>query len=210
MPRDATAEELERLDAFAALDEGPLDPTALFGNSRPVELEIGTGKGRFLAQNAAARPETNFLGIERSRKFFRRTAGAVVAAGATNVRLLSVDAALIVRTRLRPASIAAVHIYYPDPWPKRRHARRRIFAADFPAALARILVPGGMLYFQTDVDWYFRSTAEQFGVAPEFEIVFAGEAGSTPDGPATPGTHWEVKSRKAGARAYRIEARRRA
>lgn len=209
MPRDATPEEIERLDAFAALRDGPPDFAALFGNAGPVELEIGCGKGRFICRSALTRPHVNFLGVERAMKFFRRTAGAVAAAGVSNVRLLSVDAGVVVRKFLLPAAVAAVHLYYSDPWPKRRHARRRVVSGDFPAALARILRPGGHFNFQTDVDWYFRDVLALLAATPELEVVRSGEVPRDADPSATPGTHWEVKSRKAGLSAWRIEARRR-
>src|SRR5438094_620472 len=84
----------------------------------------------------------------------RRTAEAVAARGLTNIRMLAVDARAVMLHHLEPASVQAVHIYYPDPWPKRRHAKRRIFQPDFLTAVVRVLRPGGLLSFQSDVKDY--------------------------------------------------------
>jgi tRNA (guanine-N7-)-methyltransferase len=128
----------------------------LFGNDAPVEIEIGSGDGTFLAAAAARDPSTNFLGIERSPAKTRRLVARVARLGTSNARTLRADAACVIATLLPPASVAAYHVYFPDPWPKRRHARRRVFTPDLIAALARTLVPGGRLLIATDVYGYAR------------------------------------------------------
>jgi tRNA (guanine-N7-)-methyltransferase len=206
-PRPPTVEPAS-LDAARALERPPLDLARLFGNDRPAELEIGTGKGRFLTGAAAARPEVNFLGIERSRKFFKRTADAVASAGLTNVRLLCVEASAVVRNFLPDACLAAVHVYYPDPWPKRKHAGRRIFQPEFPAQVARVLVPGGRLYFQTDVRSYAVVVRELLAGQTALQVIEDAEIPCDRTDVDTAGTHWENKSRRLGLSAYRIVAAR--
>lgn len=133
----------------------PLDLPAIFGNTHPVELEIGSGKGTFLLARAAARPELNFLGIEWAKGYGTYAADRVRRAGLTNVRLLCADAADCVQRRLAERSLWRIHVYFPDPWPKRRHHRRRLLQPAFLAAARRCLVVGGQLVIVTDhLDYY--------------------------------------------------------
>jgi tRNA (guanine-N7-)-methyltransferase len=132
-----------------------LELPALFGNPRPVELEIGSGKGTFLLARAAARPDLNFLGIEWAKAYGAYAADRVRRAGLTNVRLLCADAADCVQRRIAQRSLWRMHIYFPDPWPKRRHHRRRLIQPAFVAAARRCLVIGGQLVLVTDhLDYY--------------------------------------------------------
>jgi tRNA (guanine-N7-)-methyltransferase len=128
--------------------------SVLFGNDAPVEIEIGSGDGTFLAAAVARQPSTNFLGIERSPAKTRRLVARVARLGSARVRTLQADAACVVATLVPPASVAAYHVYFPDPWPKRRHAKRRVLTPGLIAALARTLVPGGRLLLATDVYGY--------------------------------------------------------
>ena len=144
--------------APTALADSPATATfwsAIFGNDAPVEIEIGSGDGRFLLARAAADSTRNVLGIERAPAKARRLAARVARLGVPHVRTLQADAAFVLAI-VPAASVAAYHVYFPDPWPKRRHARRRLFTVTFIAALARTLVPGGDLYVATDVGAYMR------------------------------------------------------
>jgi tRNA (guanine-N7-)-methyltransferase len=123
----------------------------IFGDERPVEIEIGPGTGTFILAAARHFPYINFFGIESSRSRAQRIEQAVQAHNLCNVRILNADAACVVRTIVPTASVAAYHIYFPDPWWKRRHHRRRLFTPALVAALARTLVPGGRLFSATDV-----------------------------------------------------------
>lgn len=149
-----------------------LDLRAIFGNSRPVELEIGSGKGTFLITRAAARPELNFLGIEWAKAYAAYAADRARRAGLDNVRLLSADAADCVARRFLPGSLWRIHVYFPDPWPKRRHHRRRLVQPVFLTAAHRCLRIGGQLIIVTDHLDYFRrirfllANAEGFAVIP--------------------------------------------
>lgn len=133
-----------------------LDLTAIFGNSRPVEVEIGTGKGTFLLARAAARPEMNFLGVEWARAYAIYAADRFRRAGLTNVRMIRCDAAHLFKVCLGDRSLWRVHVYFPDPWPKRKHHHRRLIQQAFVEEVRRVLRPGGQLVIVTDHQEYFR------------------------------------------------------
>ncbi len=106
--------------------EEAFDWNQLFGNSRPVEIEIGCGRGMFIIKRALENPQINFLGIEKSARFFRMLAERVVKSGAHNIRLLRTEAAYLMKKFVPANSVQAVHVYFPDPWPKKRHRKRRL------------------------------------------------------------------------------------
>lgn len=126
----------------------------LFPAGGDVEVEIGSGDGTFLMASARRRPDRNFLGIERSPSKAKRIEERLRKLGASNVRLLQADAACVLATMLPTASVAAYHVYFPDPWPKRGHASRRIFRPTLVDELARTLRIGGSLFLATDVASY--------------------------------------------------------
>jgi tRNA (guanine-N7-)-methyltransferase len=129
----------------------PWDPTALFGRTGELIVEIGSGKGLFLVNAAPARPDCLFLGIELARKYAEYCAARVCQRGLANVRVVRGDAVEILSRLLPDSSAAEVHIYFPDPWWKKRHRRRRLMQAPFVGSLERVLRPGGRLHFWTDV-----------------------------------------------------------
>jgi len=133
--------------------DGSIFWAELFGDPAPVELEIGSGDGAFLLARAAAMPRRNLLGIERSPGKSRRLAARIARLGSPHVRTLQADATYVLEL-VPSASVSAVHVYFPDPWPKRRHIPRRIFSPVFVAALARALLADGALYVATDVAVY--------------------------------------------------------
>jgi tRNA (guanine-N7-)-methyltransferase len=134
---------------------GAFDPKAVFGNDRPLEVEVGCGKGLFLLTESLARPGVNFLGIEIVRKYQLFTATRIAIRNLTNVRVACADGRLFLRDRLAAGSVSAVHVYFPDPWWKTRHHKRRLFTAEFARAVARVLMPSGRLHVATDVEAYF-------------------------------------------------------
>ena len=138
-----------------AVARGPVDFAAVFGNARPVEVEIGTGKGTFLLARGQARPEVNFLGIEYAKAYCCHAADRFRRHGMTNVRMLHADAGYFFKVCLPPRSLQRVHIYFPDPWPKRRHHRRRLIQPPFLADVRRVLRIGGQLIIVTDHMGYF-------------------------------------------------------
>ncbi len=144
------------MSALAEPDPRRADPefwSALFGCDAPVEIEIGSGNGAFLLARAGTMPDRNLLGIERAPGKARRLAARVARLGVAQVRTLQADATYVL-TLVPSASVAAYHVYFPDPWPKRRHEPRRLFSPRFVAALARTLVGRGELYVATDVAGY--------------------------------------------------------
>jgi tRNA (guanine-N7-)-methyltransferase len=148
----------------------PIDWTQLFGNDRPVELEIGSGKGLFLANAAQAHPDRNFFGIEMAKKYAYKAADRVAKRTLANVRVLPGDALLFLAKYTPPASLDAVHVYFPDPWWKARHKKRRVFAEPLIVDLERTLIPGGDLHVATDVEDYFRVILALMATHPRFEV----------------------------------------
>jgi tRNA (guanine-N7-)-methyltransferase len=133
----------------------PLDLVTLFGNAHPVEVEVGSGRGLFLVNAGMTSPATNFLGIEYDFKEARRGARRLQKRALQNTRVLGADARIVLSRYLPDACVAAVHVYFPDPWWKRRHKKRRIFSVEFLAQVSRVLSPGGVLHAWTDVEEYF-------------------------------------------------------
>jgi tRNA (guanine-N7-)-methyltransferase len=144
----------------------PLDLAVLFGREAPVEVDLGCGDGGFLLRYAPRHPERNFLGVERLLGRIRKLDRKAPRLGLTNLRALRVDAAYLVRYLLRPGTVAAFHIYFPDPWPKKRHRGRRLINAAFAGALHRALGPGGTVYLRTDDADYFAQMLEVFTSEP--------------------------------------------
>ena len=188
--------------AGASPDGAMLDFAAIFGNGRPVEVEIGTGKGTFLLARASARPEINFLGIEWARAYCLYAADRFRRAGLTNVRMLRADAGALFRRRIPSASLWRVHIYFPDPWPKTRHHRRRLIQPPFVEQLRRVLVPGGQVLVVTDHRGYFEQIGSVLGSASRLAPVpfpqMADEQGQVV------GTNFERKYIAQGREFYKL------
>jgi tRNA (guanine-N7-)-methyltransferase len=190
---------------FLTLDDvppPPLDLADLFGNEHAVEVEVGTGRGLFLVHSGTISPEVNFLGIEYDFKEGRRGARRLHKRKLANVRILGADARVVLRDWLPDQSARAVHIYFPDPWWKRRHKKRRIFDAAFIAQAARILSSGGMLHARTDVEEYFGVMTAVVAGNPAFRAM--------PPPPERPPEHdmdyhtsFERKKRKLGLPIFR-------
>lgn len=152
--------------------DGVVRWSTLFGNSRPVEIELGCGKGRFIIQSARRRPEINFLGIERAAKFFRILKERAAASGVTNIRLLKDDADYFIRKYLPLNSVQAYHIYFPDPWPKKRHHKRRLITAEFIELIKRSLTANGCIFFATDFKDYFDVMLSTARACPGLQEMF--------------------------------------
>jgi tRNA (guanine-N7-)-methyltransferase len=141
----------------------PLSWRAVFGNDHPVEVEVGFGKGLFLLTAAQGRPDVNFVGIEIERTYTLFTATRLAKRGLRNVRLVCGDGRGFLRDQAGAASLQAVHVYFPDPWWKTRHRKRRVFTEEFARQCERALRPGGRLHVVTDVQDYFAIMTELVG-----------------------------------------------
>jgi tRNA (guanine-N7-)-methyltransferase len=141
-------------------EESMLDWKAIFGNPDPVEIEIGIGKGRFLLDAAQRNPTINYLGIERAAKYLRIAHARGLRHQLQNVRFARVEAREFVEFFVPQESVLAYHIYFPDPWPKKRHHKRRLFNAEFMVEVERTLQVGGLLWLTTDHDDYFQVMEE--------------------------------------------------
>jgi len=143
---------------LVGVGEGVLDYGALFGDGRPVRLEIGFGHGRFLSNLAAAHPDRGFIGVDRDDLRVTKTAHKAIGLEARNVRLFRAEAHRFVRDRLPPAGLERAYILFPDPWPKASHRRRRLINRSFLRDLAAALAPGARLIIASDThDYVFQA-----------------------------------------------------
>lgn len=184
----------------------PIDFPALFGNANPIELEIGVGKGTFLTEQAKARPNTNFIGIEWAKWFWRYSSDRIRRAGCGNVRMFRAEASFFLREFIPDASLSVVHIYFPDPWPKSRHHKRRLIQPPFALELVRILLPGGRVQIVTDHQEYFEQIDAVVGGSP-LRVAEYNRPGSAAEGEFV-GTNFERKYRREGRPFYAIAAHR--
>jgi len=191
--------------------DGKIDFGRIFGRPGPVHIEIGTGKATFLLNEAMAQPNVNFLGIERTRKYYRCAVDRIGRWALTNVRIIRTDAAAFLADFVPAGSIDCFHIYFPDPWPKRRHHKRRFFCPDNLQQLLRCLKTGGQLRIATDHADYFEQIKELVGAGPHTcpsleETEFLPAAGAN-TGEWT-GTNYERKYLKKQIPIYTLAVRK--
>jgi tRNA (guanine-N7-)-methyltransferase len=177
----------------------------LFPVRHPFELEIGSGKGRFLLERAAKHPERNFLGIDYAWRFLREGHAHAMQRRLENVRFLKAEASDVVHRLVRDESLDIVHIYFPDPWPKRQQRKRRLLTPDFFKLLHRRLVPGGQLELATDNFEYlivFKKALVEAG-----DTLWSRVRESRNERLLDPEilTHFEAKYRRQGRLLYYIE-----
>jgi len=171
----------------------PLLWSELFGRDAPTEVEIGSGKGRFLLARAAAEPGRNLLAVERAAKYHELVCARAAKRGLGNVRLLRTTAEDLLFRLLRPASVTAVYLLFPDPWPKKRHHKRRFVTPDNLAAVARALVPGGRLLVKSDHPGYAEVIEDVLAAAPGWSRLDVAAAFE-----GLPETGFELKYRDQG------------
>ncbi len=174
-----------------------LDLTEVFGNGHPVVLEIGSGKGRFLITSAMERPQVNFIGIEKSLHYHRLISERVLKRHLTNVRLINHDAFAVMRDMLPTASVSELHVYFPDPWPRKREQKRRIIRPEALAEMRRVLIDGGSGIYVTDHREYFEAAA------PVIAEYFRSEP-RIPTADEPPRTNYEAKYRAEGREIYEV------
>jgi tRNA (guanine-N7-)-methyltransferase len=186
----------------------PWDAEALFDcHEAPLEVEVGSGKGLFLQSAATAAPEHNFLGIEVARKYAQHTAARLAKRNLTNAVVAHGDALRVFHDVLPDQSLAAVHVYFPDPWWKKRHHKRRVMNEAFLKNVSRTLQNGGRFHFWTDVEEYFRD-----GLALVAEHTRLSGPREVSPRPAEHDldfrTHFERRMRLGGSPVFRSEFRK--
>ena len=158
-----------------------IDPKALFPKAQPLEVELGSGDSSFLVEYAKLHPEHNFIGVERLLGRLKKLNRKGSQAGLVNVRGVRIESSYFLEYLLPSHSTCALHIYFPDPWPKRKHRRHRLINERFPSVAAQALVPGGMVYLRTDDASYFAQMIDAFAASSLFSpVVTPGELAELP------------------------------
>lgn len=187
-----TLDRVERLAPARSLPDGPFDAATAFGRSAPVVLEIGCGHGHAAIAYAAAFPEHDIVAMDVHTPGLARMLADADEAGVPNLRVEIGDAVLFLEDRVAPATFDAVHLFFPDPWRKKKHTKRRFVSRSNLDELARVLKPGGHVLVATDQDFYAEHALEQVAAHPRFEARRVGR-------PAwRPGAGFEAKGIAAG------------
>lgn len=152
----------------------PLSWLELFGREAPTDVEMGSGKGKFLNELASMRPDRNVLAVERSAKYQRLCCDRAARRGLANVRIIRTTGEDLLFRLLPEESVSTFFVLFPDPWPKKRHHKRRFFKAENVAAMARALVPGGRLLVKSDHDDYSAVIGEVLAGAPGLVAIDSG------------------------------------
>jgi len=185
-----------------------LDLPTLFGNRRPVYLEIGFGNGEALAEMAERHPERNYLGVEVHGPGVGHLLLVIERRGLANLRLLQQDAVELLESGMPPASLAGVYLFFADPWPKKKHHKRRILNLRFVELLARVIHPGGLFLAATDWEHYAR---QMLAVLDAADHLFANEAGTgafSPRPDDRPVTKFERRGQRLGHGVWDLVFRR--
>jgi tRNA (guanine-N7-)-methyltransferase len=184
-----------------------LDLRTLFGRMAPCMLEIGFGAGEALLEFAGAHPDIDCIGIEVHRPGVGRLLLGAEAATLRNLRVICHDAVEVLQHQLQPASIALVHIFFPDPWPKKRHHKRRLIQPPFVELLAKVIAPGGTLRLATDWEPYAQHMREVIDASPAFENV-APDVGFVARSAERTPTRFERRGQRLGHGVWDLEYRR--
>lgn len=178
--------------------QGPaITPATLFGRVAPCILEVGFGNGEALLEQAQSHPEEDYLGIEVYRPGMGRLLRRADEAGIANLRVFEADAFDIMGKRLAPACLDRVNVFFPDPWPKKRHHKRRLIRPEFVTLAARVLKPGGELWLATDWENYAEHMLEVMRTAPGFHNLASGD-GFHPRPARRPVTKFERRGHNLG------------
>ena len=181
-------------------DGRPLDLPALFGRTAPVVVEVGFGMGEATVEMAAAQPDLDVLAVDVHTPGHGNLLRLLELGSQTNVRVVSGDARVLLADMLTPASLAAVRVFFPDPWPKARHAKRRLVTPDFAALAADRLTDAGTLHVATDIATYAQEAALVLDAVPELERI---------DPPWRAQTRFERRAVRDGRLSHDLAARRR-
>jgi tRNA (guanine-N7-)-methyltransferase len=177
-----------------------VDFSEIFGNDNPVALEIGSGKGRFLINSASERPDVNFVGVEKSLHYYRVIRKRLERHGLPNTRIINYDAFAVVREMLPDESISELHIYFPDPWPRKRERKRRMIRDEVMPEWIRVMRPDARGIYVTDHQEYFEKAIEVL------KAYFDAEEADALESP--PRTNYEAKYREEGRPIYEARFRR--
>jgi tRNA (guanine-N7-)-methyltransferase len=169
----------------------PVSPSALFGRKAPLVLEIGSGMGETTTAIAQAHPEADFIAVEVHGPGVGSLLNRIETTGLSNLKVVRHDALEVLEHMIADASLAAIHLFFPDPWPKKRHHKRRLVQGEFAALAARKLAPGGTLHAATDWPDYARHMDEVFSREPLLEAAAAGFA-------SRPETKFETRGKRLG------------
>ena len=188
--------------------DGKIDLAQIFGRKGPVHIEVGTGKGTFIVNQAKAQPNVNFLGIEWARKYYRFAVDRIGRWTLTNVRIIRTDAAAFITDSVPDDSVECFHIYFPDPWPKKRHHKRRFVSPANTEQMLRSLKTNGRIKIATDYADYFEQIQK---VLAQYnnrlkEIEFLPPAGA--DEGEWVGTNFERKYLKEQRQIYNIAVKK--
>jgi tRNA (guanine-N7-)-methyltransferase len=179
----------------------PLELSELFPQPQPLEVELGCGDASFLVAYARQHPESNFIGIERLLGRMRKLDRKGRRAGLVNLRGVRIESSYFLEYLLPRHSIVALHIYFPDPWPKTKHHKHRLVNERFPTIASAALAPGGAVYLRTDDEDYFQQMTEVFGANQEFQQI------ETPSGLAELLTDFEREFEVRGIKTFRAAYR---
>ena len=141
----------------------------LFPKPQPLEVELGCGDASFLVEYARRHPEKNFIGVERLLGRIQKLDRKGRRAGLANLRGVRIESSYFLQHLLPPRSAVALHVYFPDPWPKKKHRKHRLIGGNFPTLARAALAPGGVVYLRTDDADYFRQMTEVFAAGAEFQ-----------------------------------------
>lgn len=148
-----------------------LDLENLFPKPQPLEVELGSGDGSFLVKYAALHQDYNFIGVERLLGRLRKTEKKGLRAGLTNLRLMRIEASYFLEFLLPEKSVSALHVYFADPWPKRKHRKNRLVNERFTELAEKVLLPAGTIYLRTDDGDYFSQMTQVFDGNSKFEKI---------------------------------------
>ena len=188
-----------RLGTEAQPDSTQIDVETWFGRPGPMVLEIGCGTGISTALMAQAEPHLNVIAVEVYRRGLAQLLGAIDRDGIGNIRLIRGDGLDVLAQMVRSETLTAVRVFFPDPWPKSRHHKRRFLQSDTVALIAEKLRPGGVLHVATDHQDYAEQIAEVCDGEPRLRRVAPGEVHTLPISVRRPVTKYETKARQAGS-----------
>lgn len=200
-----TPEQADRWVLPAPNPDHFIDFQTLFGNNHPIEVEIGFGKGAFLVQSATNRSNINFFGLEHEKKYTFQTASRLARRNLNNCRVMPADGSKIITLNILPGTLSALHLYFPDPWWKTRHHKRRIITPAFLVSVAKCLGKEMPFHFATDVPEYFFSTLKLLEKNRHLSITSVWHSLEVPSGDSIV-TNFERKAYSQGRTVHRFIA----